>query len=64
MSVIWSVDNKENSQGLLNIPVWSVYTSRKAKKKITVHDRKQTKCDNCVCQFWSCNLKPEEAQRL
>lgn len=33
MSVIWSVDNKENSQGLLNIPVWSVYTSRKTKKK-------------------------------
>lgn len=29
MSVIWSVDNKENSQGLFNNPVWSVCTSRK-----------------------------------
>lgn len=29
MSIIWSVDNKESPQGLFNIPVWSVCTSRK-----------------------------------
>lgn len=33
MSVIWSVDKKENSQRLFNIPVWSVCTSRKPQKK-------------------------------
>lgn len=68
MPVIWSVDNKENSQGLFNIPVWSVCSRRKLgkkkeKRKKTIHDRKQTKCESCVCQFWWCHLRAAEAQR-
>lgn len=40
--VIWSVDDKENSQGLFNIPVWSVYTSKKTKKeKLSMIENRQ-----------------------